>query len=684
MLKVSTFHSFQPYLPHETHLSLLQTCKTHKEPKQIHASTIKTGILNHITIASRILAFYSDPKIGNLEYARSVFDQIEEPNSFTWNTIIKCYLENHHSNDAILMFCELLRESSVSPDNFTLPSVIKGCARLCALEEGKQVHGLSLKTGFGSDLYVQSSVVSLYSKCFDIVSARKVFDRMENADMISWNSLIDGYVKCGEIELAQKLFDEMPEKDLFSWTVLIDGYSKCGKVDIARDVFDKMPNRNLVSWNVMINGYMKSGDFVSAQQLFDSVTKRNIITWNTLISGYERNERFILALEAFETMLKEGLTPTNSTLVSVLSAVSGLALLEKGNWIHSYLDTNGFKIDGVLGTALIEMYSKCGSIDSALGVFQAIPKRRLGHWTAMIVGLGMHGMADEALRLFSKMQRLQIKPNSITFIGLLNACSHAGMVNQGRQIFSIMEKEYGIEPTIEHYGCLVDLLCRAGHLEEAKNVIENMPIRPNAVIWMSLLSGSRNHSNVEIGECAAKHVIEMDPKTVGCYVLLSNIYATVGRWNEVSKVREMMKNIGIRKDPGCSLIEHNGVFHEFVVADSSHHQKEEIYSKLSEMDERLRSAGYIPDLTQVLVCIEGPKEKEAELANHSERFAIAFGLINVKPGKPIRIVKNLRVCNDCHSVTKLLSAIYDREIIVRDNSRYHHFRKGTCSCKDYW
>ncbi|OVA20176.1 Pentatricopeptide repeat [Macleaya cordata] len=684
MLKFSAFHSFQPYLPHKTHLSLLQACKTPEEPKQVHASTIKTGIFNHISICSRILALYSDPKIGNLEYARLVFDQIEEPNSFSWNTIIKCYVENHHSNDSILMFCGLLSESAVNPDNFTLPSVIKGCGRLCAIEEGKQIHGLSLKIGFESDLYVQSSMVSLYSKCFDIVSAQRLFDRMEDKDLVSWNSLIDGYVRCGEVEHAQKLFDEMPEKDSFSWTVLIDGYSKCGKLEIAREIFDRMPNRNLVSWNVMINGYMKSGDFVSARQLFDSMPTKNIITWNSIVAGYELNGRYMEALEVFENMLKVGPKPNYATLVSVLSAVSGLSLLDKGRWINSYLDRNGFKLDGVLGTSLIEMYSKCGSIDSAFVVFRAIAQRKLGHWTAMIVGLGMHGMADQALELFNDMQRIQMKPNPITFIGLLNACSHAGMVNEGRQIFKLMKNEYRIEPTIEHYGCLVDLLCRAGYLEEAKNVIETMHIRPNAVIWMSLLSGCRNHGNIEIGECAAEHVIKMAPKTIGCYVLLSNIYAAAGRWNKVSEVREMMKKLGVRKDPGCSLIEHNGVFHEFVVADRSHPQKEEIYSKLSEMGERLKCAGYIPDLTQVLLCIEGKKEKEAELANHSERLAIAFGLINVEPRRPIRIVKNLRVCNDCHSVTKLLSAIYDREIIVRDNSRFHHFRNGSCSCKDYW
>ncbi|KDP29911.1 hypothetical protein JCGZ_18480 [Jatropha curcas] len=247
-----------------------------------------------------------------------------------------------------------------------------------------------------------------------------------------------------------------------------------------------------------------------------------------------------------------------------------------------------------------------------------------------------------------------------------------------------MTNEYGIEPSIEHYGCLVDILCRAGHLEEAKNIIEHMPRAPNKVIWMSLLSGARIHGNIDIGEYAASRLIEVAPETIGCYVVLSNMYAAIGLWDKVSQVRGIMKRRGIRKDPGCSLIEHGGKLHEFIASDRSHPQTKEIYFKLREMGEKLKLEGHVPDTSQVLLCIEEVEEKKAELETHSERLAIAFGLINMGSGSPIRIIKNLRVCNDCHTVTKLLSKIYSREIIVRDNSRFHHFKHGTCSCKDFW
>ncbi|TYJ27567.1 hypothetical protein E1A91_A07G195800v1 [Gossypium mustelinum] len=507
---------------------------------------------------------------------------------------------------------------------------------------------------------------------------------MDEKDLVSWNSLLDGYARCGEVKAAMKVFDEMPEKDCFSWTVLIDGLAKSGEVETARKIFENMPNRNLVSWNTMINGYMKAGDTNSACKLFDQMPTRNLITWNSMIGGFKLNLRFLEALEMFERMLEEEFRPTHATLVSVISAVSGLASLGTGRLIHSYIVKNGIELDGVVGTVLIEMYSKCGGIDSAVTVFRTISHKKLGHWTAIIVGLSIHGMADHALKLFLEMRRIGVKANAITFVGVLNACSHVGLINDGHKYFNMMVNEYGIKPTIEHYGCLVDILCRAGCLVEAKDIIEEMPMRPNKVIWMTLLSGARNHRNTKIGEYAAQHLIELAPETTGGYVVLSNMYAVAGEWEKVSEVREMMKKRGLRKDPGCSSIEHKGVVHNFIVGDKSHPQTKEIYSKLAEMREKLKLAGHVPDTSQVLLYIEEEEEKEAELENHSERLAIAFGLINTEAGCPIRIMKNLRVCSDCHSVTKLLSKIYSREIIVRDNSRFHHFKDGLCSCKDFW
>ncbi|KVI02057.1 Pentatricopeptide repeat-containing protein [Cynara cardunculus var. scolymus] len=646
-----------------------QICRNPVEPAQLHAVSVKTATFHDPLISSRLISLYANSKINTLDHVRSVFDQMQQPTLFSWNVLIKSYVENQRSQESLLLFLEFMSRSGLMPDVFTLPCVIKGCGRLMAIKEGEQIHGLVLKFGFGSEVFVQSSLVSMYSKCKDIDSARKVFDGMTHKDLTSWNSLMDGYVKSGDIELAKELFDEMTERDVVSWTVLVDGLSKCGKVDDARRVFDEMPSKNLASWNAMINGYMKAGNFVSARNLFDQMEDRDIISWNLMIAGYECNGRFSEALKLFTELLNSLYVPTHSTLVSTLSAISWLALLSKGRWVHSYIVKNGHKLDGVLGTSLIEMYCKCGSIENALKVFEAIPKKKLGHWTTIIVGLGIHGQAKHALELFHEMVKINIIPIAVTFIGVLNACNHAGLVEDGRRYFNMMVNNYGIEPTIEHYGCLVDILCRAGHLEEAKNVIEKMPMKPNKIIWMSLLSSSRIYRNMEIGEFAACHLTKIAPNAIESYVLLSNMYAATGNWDKVSNIRETMRKTGVKKDPGCSLIEYKDSVHEFTVGDKSHPQTDEIYDKLSEIREQLKSLGHVPDKTQVLLHIEGDDEKEMELESHSERLAIAFGLINMKPGIPIRIVKNLRVCNDCHSVTKLLSKIYDREIIVRDNSR---------------
>ncbi|WZZ03412.1 hypothetical protein YC2023_089333 [Brassica napus] len=665
---------------HHHLLSLFRSSETIEEAKKLHCLSLKTGSFDHPPVSSRLLSLYTARPINDLIYARSVFDRIQSPSLPLWNMMLKCYVENHRSHEAICLFSHLLSE--FSPDNFTLPCVLKGCSRLCAVEEGKQIHGVSVKLGLTLDKFVQSSLVSLYSKCGMLDCARKVFDKMGERDLVTWNSLIDGYARSGRVEIAMKLFDEIPDRDSYSWTALLHGFSKSGKVEAAREVFDQMPAKNLVSWNAMINGYMRSGDFESACDLFKIMPERNLITWNTVIAGYEVNGRFEEALSMFVRMLEEedDLKPNNATYTSLISAVAASAILTTAKWVHSYMVKDGTGSDGVMGTLLIEMYSKCGCLESALTTFRSIHRKKLGHWNSVIVGLGMHGLADEALDLFKQMQESGIKPNAVTFVGLLNACSHVGYVDEARFYFDLMVKEYKVEHKIEHYGCLVDALCRTGNLQDAKTIIQKMPMRPNKVIWMSLLRGARNYVDIEMGEYAAHQLIDLAPES---HVPLSNMYAAAGKWEKVSEVRETMKKKGIKKEAGWSLIERKGVIHRFFVGDKSHPQRDEIYAKLKEMREKLKAAGHIADTRQVLLRIEDEKEKEVELELHSERLAIAYALIN-NSNSPIRVLKNLTVCNDCHSVTKLLSRIYQRDIIVRDNSRFHHFRAGYCSCNDFW
>jgi pentatricopeptide repeat protein len=312
-----------------------------------------------------------------------------------------------------------------------------------------------------------------------------------------------------------------------------------------------------------------------------------------------------------------------------------------------------------------------------------MPERDVVSWNTMIAGYGMHGQGEDALGLFSKMQQTCINPDSITFVCVLSACSHTGLLEEGWEYFYCMSRDYCITPKMQHYACMIDLLGRAGCLKDAQDFIEKMPYKPSASVWGSLLGACRVHNNIQVGEYVAERLFDLDPEKAGYYVLLSNIYAAAGRWDDVSKVRTMMKDRGIKKMPGCSLVEVKNKVHAFNVGDKSHPQSEKIYAMLNSLAKQMEEAGYIPDTNFVLHDVE-EEVKEHMLYSHSEKLAIAFGLINTSPGTTIRITKNLRVCGDCHNATKFISKIVRREIIVRDANRFHHFKDGSCSCRDYW
>ena len=336
-----------------------------------------------------------------------------------------------------------------------------------------------------------------------------------------------------------------------------------------------------------------------------------------------------------------------------------------------------------VGTSVIDMYCKCGRVGMARKAFNRMKGKNIKSWTAMIAGYGMHGQAREALEVFDEMQSAGVKPNYITFVSVLAACSHAGLVTEGWQWFNAMAIEFNIVPGVEHYGCMVDLLGRAGHLNEAYDLIKQMKVKPDFVVWGALLGACRIHKNVEIGEISARKLFELDPKNCGYYVLLSNIYADAGRWNDVDKLRVMMKKRGLVKPPGYSLVEFKGQIHVFLVGDKEHPQQKKIYEYLETLSVKMQEAGYVPDTTSVLHDVD-QEEKETVLRIHSEKLAVAFGIMNTVQGTTIQIIKNLRVCGDCHTAIKFISKIVSRQIVVRDSNRFHHFKDGLCSCGDYW
>lgn len=625
-----------------------------------------------------------------MDYADSIFAQIDEPDSSAYNVMIRGLVHKNSNREAVVLFKKLC-EDSVQPDEFTFPSTLKACSRLGALREGEQIHAQVFKCGFHSNGLVQNTLIRMYASCGELEVARRVFDGMLQKDIWTWNSMLAGYTKNEKWDEVVKLFRRMQKSGTgFDEVTMISVLTACGRLAdlelgewIGEYIEADGLTGNLALMTSLVDMYAKCGQVDTARRLFNQINQRDVIAWSAMISGYSQANRCKEALDLFHEMQKTSVKPNEVTMVSVLYSCSVLGALETGKWVHSYMKKKKMKLTVTLGTALVDFYAKCGSIEYSIEVFNKMATTNVFSWTALIHGLASNGQGSIALEYFQKMQQKNIHPNDVTFIGVLSACSHAGLVNEGQEIFVSMTRDFGIEPRIEHFGCMVDILGRAGLIEEAYEFIKNMPIQPNAVVWRTLLASCRAHKNVEIGEESLKQIMSSEPAHSGDYILMSNIYASVGRLEDAIEVRNQMKQKRIQKAPGCSLIELDGVIYEFFAEDNGCPYSKEIYNATEEMMRQIKSAGYVANVADARLDAE-EDDKEASVSHHSEKLAIAFGLIRTPPGTTIRVSKNLRVCTDCHNATKVISKVFNREIVVRDRNRFHHFKQGSCSCNDYW
>ncbi|KAL0417193.1 UNVERIFIED_CONTAM: Pentatricopeptide repeat-containing protein, chloroplastic [Sesamum latifolium] len=514
---------------------------------------------------------------------------------------------------------------------------------------------------------------------------------MSERSPIAWNSMFAGYVRSGYWAQVVSLFQNMLKMGVeFNEVTLITVLTACGKLgdlEMGNWIYEYvvanglMGNDNLIT--SLVDMYAKCGCVDTARSLFDNMSTRDVVAWSAMISGYSHSNRCKEALALFHDMQKANVEPNEVTMVSVLSSCAFLGALQTGKWVHSYIKKKNLKLTINLETTLVDFYAKCGCPDRAIEVFKEARYKNVWTWTALIQGLASNGRGKSALEFFNMMRQENVEPNDVTFIGVLGACSHAGLVGEGRGYFISMSRDFGIEPTIEHYGCVVDMFGRAGMIEEAYEFIKNMPIKPNAVIWRTLLASCRVHKHVEIGEEALKHALRFEPAHSGDYILLSNLYASVGRSEDAARLTDEMKRLGIKKSPGCSYIELDGFIHEFLAEDDKHPESQEIYNAIENMMAQIKLAGYVPDKAQARLEAE-EDDREASVSHHSEKLAIAFGLIRTSPGATIRVTKNLRICTDCHNAARVISKVFCREIVVRDRSRFHHFKDGSCSCNDFW
>ncbi|KAK9286401.1 hypothetical protein L1049_014797 [Liquidambar formosana] len=675
------FYTFPP---------VLKACGNLIDGKKIHCWAFKMGFEWDVYVAASLIHMYS--RFSFVGVARKLFDDMPARDMGSWNAMISGFCQSGNAVEALDLLDEL-RSEGIKMDSVTVSSVLPVCAQLNDLSSGMLIHLYVIKHGLEFDVFVSNALINMYAKFGSLEHAQKVFNQMLVRDVVSWNSIIAAYEQNGDPVTAFGFFNEMQlsgiQPDLLTVVSLSSIVAQSRNCQNSRSVHGFIIRRgwlmvDVVIGNAVVDMYAKLGVIHSARKVFEEIPSKDAISWNTLITGYAQNGLASEAIEVFGMMEEcKEIIPNQGTWVSILPAYSHVGALRQGMRIHGRVIKNSLYLDVFVGTCLIDMYGKCGRLNDALSLFYQIPRNSSVPWNAIIACHGIHGHGEKVLKLFGEMLDEGVKPDHVTFVSLLSACSHSGLIDQGQLFFRVMQEEYGIEPSLKHYGCMVDLLGRAGHLEMAYNFINNMPLQPDASVWGALLGACRIHGNVELGSFASDRLFEVDSENVGYYVLLSNIYANTGKWEGVDKVRSLARHRGLKKTPGWSSIEVNNKVDVFYTGNQSHPQCEDIYKELRVLSAKMKSLGYIPDYSFVLQDVE-EDEKEHILSSHSERLAIAFGIINTPPKSPIQIFKNLRVCGDCHNATKYISKITEREIVVRDSNRFHHFKDGTCSCGDFW
>ncbi|KDP41925.1 hypothetical protein JCGZ_26943 [Jatropha curcas] len=662
---------------------------------------------------------------GDLQRARYLFDKIPEPDLRTWTILISAHSQRGFVKEAIEIYTTLI-ERNIKPDKLVLLSVAKACAASGDLIKAKEIHEDAIRFGFNKDLLLGNAMIDMYGKCNCVDGARWVFDGLVVKDVISWTSMASCYVNCGmprqgifafrdmglngirpnsltvssilpacadmqELKLGREVHGfvlrNAMEGNVFVSSALVKMYASCLSLKQARIVFGKMPQRDVVSWNVMLTAYFLNKECEEGLALFYQMRKEGIklnhASWNAVICGCTQNGQNKQALDIFAKMQDSGFKPNQITVVSILPACTSLESLRAGKEIHGYVFRHWLIEDKTIATALVLLYAKSGDLLHSKEVFDMMPQKDIFAWNTVIIANSMHGNGEESLMFFRKMLSVGIKPNSVTFIGVLSGCSHSQLVDEGFSIFNSMSSEYSIEPDGDHYSCMVDILSRAGRLQQAYEFIQKIPIEPTAGAWGALLGACRVYKNAELGMIAATRLFEIEPENSGNYVLLSNILVTAKMWAEASEIRKMMRDKGIAKTPGRSWVQVKNRVYTFVVGDKNNKQNDEIYRFLDAVSEKMKLAGYQPNTDFVLQNVD-QEEREETLCSHSERLAVAFGILNSSGKSTIRVFKNLRICVDCHNAIKLIAKIVDMQIIVRDSLRFHHFKDGYCSCCDFW
>ncbi|KAL9228862.1 hypothetical protein vseg_004396 [Gypsophila vaccaria] len=663
-----------------------------EEGRQIHGYVVRNEMGNDVVISNSLISMYTKNK--KVEHGRRVFDAMENRNLSSWNSMISGYASLGYFDEAMKLFNEM-DSNNVKPDLVTwnclmsshleyglchqvlvifrgmvtskaklnsssVTPAIQAMSELKLVKSGKEMHSYVVRNGLDFDVYVQTTLLDMYVKINDLVKAQAVFDLMKCRNTVAFNSLIAGYSSKGLFVDAMKLLNQMKEEGL-------------------------KPDE--VTWNSLIYGYSLNGHLNNALSVLDEMTKfgikSNVISWTALISGSSQNGKYEEAFNLFRQMVEQAVKPNSVTVTSLLQASAGMSWLLKGREIHCWCIRNGVDADVSVATALIQMYIKSGSLKTAFDVFCKIKNRNVATWNCMITGFAVHNRGKEGIMLFDQMRSMGILPDAITFTALLSCCKNSGLLDEGWRFFDSMKEHYNIDPTIEHFSCMIDLLGKAGYLDEAWDFIQTMPVKPDASVWGSLLQSCRVHNSLMLGKIAAKNLFKLEPSNSANYVILMNLYSMSNNWEDVDRIREQMLAQGVKIQLGWSWIQVKHEVHVFSEGSRPHPEIGNIYYELYQLVSELKNAGYVPDIKSVYQEIDDA-EKETVLLTHTEKLAITYGLMKLKNRSPIRVIKSTRMCSDCHTAAKYMSSVRNCDIIVKDGVRFHHFRNGSCSCNDCW
>ncbi|KAJ7956529.1 Pentatricopeptide repeat-containing protein [Quillaja saponaria] len=673
-------------------VTVIPVCTAEGEVKMgmlLHGLAVKLGLIRELMVNNALIDMYS--KCGYLSGSLILFGKNDNKNVVTWNSMIGGYSREGDACGTFDLLRKMQMEEKVKVNEVTILNVLPACLEEFQLLNLKELHGYSLRHGFHHDELVANAFVASYAKVGSMNYAEHVFNGINTKTVSSWNALIGGYAQNGypgkALDLYLLMADSGLDPDTFSIGSLLLACAHLKLLRQGKEIHGFML-RNSLQMDAFIgisllSLYIHCEKMLSAKLLFDGMAEKTLVSWNLMVSGFSQNGLPGDAVDIFRQMLSHGTQPYEIAITGVLGTFSQLSALRLGKEVHCFALKAHLTEDSFVSCSLIDMYAKSGCIEQSQIVFDRLKEKDAASWNVIIAGYGIHGHGHKAIELFELMQRSGQTPDAFTFIGILTACSHAGLVTEGLKYLREMQSLYGIQPKLEHYACVVDMLGRAGQLNEALKFVHEMPDEPDAGVWSSLLSSCRSYGILDIGEKVADKLLELDPDKAENYVSLSNLYAGLGKWDDVRSVRRRMKEIGLQKDAGSSWIELGGKVYRFLVGDNLLSEWKQIREMWRSLEETIGKIGYKPDTGSVLHELEEEQKIEI-LRSHSEKLAISFGLLKTTKGATLRVWKNLRICVDCHNAAKLISLAVEREIVVRDNKRFHHFKKGFCSCGDYW